>query len=712
VSASHESITQEQATAGIAMPGNTAGAAFAALGRRLRPRLPSLPGGWGQVFRTLLAFTLALYTAYALELESASSAGMTVLIVASGSRGAVLSKSLYRALGTVVGAVVSVVLVAWFAQAPWLFILSFALWLGLCTFLASLLRYFRSYGAVLSGYTIALIALAAVQDPGNVFHLATARIAVVTLGVSITALVFLLTDTGPRPAQVLAGITRLVAAVGGLVRQALAQEDVAALRAARSKVAGELTALDQTVEFVSVEDTGFGRHADAIRLAVAELFAMLTAAQRTGRLLADPALARDPRIPATRQRLTDLAARMAALAPGVGFDALRRDVRDAQAEAARATGEGRDLPVLVALERADATLRQMGRILDALADLQEDRPRSPALRLQVYSNPVTAARNGARAALAVFLGGAFWLVSGWSAGGNILTMLGPMCALLATTDSAAAASIGFFKGLALAVPAGLLVGYALLPMTNSFPLLLLSVLPFLVVGIRLSQKPATMGIGTAFQIFFMATISPGNPMNYQLASALDGAFANLIGGACGVLAFRVLLPPDPVAEARVLQASLVRAVQRVARGTLPPWLVWEHLQHQKLVRLSRRLAAVAPARRGDAISDGGAAVLVGRAVIRARVIAARPGLPREGAAIVAEALRAFRRLREAPEEVATAARAAAARLAAPEDAGADALHAAAMLHEAAAILAERPHFFVRGHDWLAERPRAALAEAA
>jgi hypothetical protein len=200
VSASQESITQEQATAGIATPGITAGAALAALGRRLRPRLPSLPAGWGQVFRTLLAFTLALYIAYALELESASSAGMTVLIVASGSRGAVLSKSLYRALGTVVGAVVSVVLVAWFAQAPWLFILSFALWLGLCTFLASLLRYFRSYGAVLSGYTIALIALAAVQDPGNVFHLATARIAVVTLGVSITALVFLLTDTGPaRP---------------------------------------------------------------------------------------------------------------------------------------------------------------------------------------------------------------------------------------------------------------------------------------------------------------------------------------------------------------------------------------------------------------------------------------------------------------------------------------------------------------------------------
>jgi uncharacterized membrane protein YccC len=709
MSASGNSVTPEALAATPAAAGGTAGAMLAAVGRHLRPRLPA---EWAQVVRTLLAFSIALYAAYALELDSPSSAGLTVLIVAGGSRGAVLSKSLYRALGTVVGAIVSVALVAWFAQAPWLFILGFSVWLGLCTFLASLLRYFRSYGAVLAGYTIALIALAAVQNPDNVFHLAMARIAVVSLGVFVTALVFMVTDTGPHPAQVSAGIIRLVAAVGGVTAQALAQDDLAALRMARSKVAGELTALDQTVEFVSVEDTGFGRHADAIRMAVAELFAMLTAAQRTGGLLADPALARDPRVAATRQRLMALVARMAALAPGAPFEDLRRDTQAAQAEAARATDHCRDLPVLVALERADAMLRQMARILDAMADLRDDRPRTPALRLRVYANPVTAARNGARAALAVFLGGAFWLVSGWSSGGSVLTLLGPMCALLATTDSAAAASIGFFKGLAIALPTGLFVGYAVLPMMNSFPLLLVSTLPFLVVGIRLSQRPSTMGLGTAFQIFFMATVSPGNPMSYQLASALDGAFANLIGGLCGVLAFRVLLPPDPVAEARVLQRSLVKAVRRMATGPLMPWLVWEHLQHQKLVRLSRRLATVAPARRGDAISDGGAAVLIGRALIRARLIAARPDMPAAGAAITARGVAAFRRLRQAPEAVAAEARHAAAELAALEGANASIFHAAAMLHEAAAILAERPRFFVQNQDWLAEPPAPAAAAGA
>ena len=155
--------------------------------------------------------------------------------------------------------------------------------------------------------------------------------------------------------------------------------------------------------------------------------------------------------------------------------------------------------------------------MDTLVDLRDDTPHAPALRLRIYANPVTAARNGARAALAILIAGAFWLISGWSAGGNTLTLIGPICALMATTDSAAAASVGFFKGLAVAIPTGLVVAYALLPMTNSFVLLMVCLLPFLTIALRMSQNPRTMGQATAFQIFFIATISPGNPMTYQLS---------------------------------------------------------------------------------------------------------------------------------------------------------------------------------------------------
>ena len=66
---------------------STAGGILAAMGRRFRPRLPAWLMGWSHILRTLLAFSIALYAAYALELDSPSSAGLTVLIVASASRG-------------------------------------------------------------------------------------------------------------------------------------------------------------------------------------------------------------------------------------------------------------------------------------------------------------------------------------------------------------------------------------------------------------------------------------------------------------------------------------------------------------------------------------------------------------------------------------------------------------------------------------------------
>ena len=70
-----------------------------------------------------------------------------------------------------------------------LFLLGFAAWLALCTAASTLLRGFRSYGAVLAGYTVALIAMPAVDHPDSIFTLAMARVAVVSLGIASSALV-------------------------------------------------------------------------------------------------------------------------------------------------------------------------------------------------------------------------------------------------------------------------------------------------------------------------------------------------------------------------------------------------------------------------------------------------------------------------------------------------------------------------------------------
>jgi len=101
-----------------------------------------VPADTGFVIRALLAFVIAMHVAYQLELETPYSAGTTVIIVAANARGAVLSKSLSRIVGSVAGVVASIVLIASFVQAAVLFVFMIALWLGDCAFISSLLRYF------------------------------------------------------------------------------------------------------------------------------------------------------------------------------------------------------------------------------------------------------------------------------------------------------------------------------------------------------------------------------------------------------------------------------------------------------------------------------------------------------------------------------------------------------------------------------------------
>jgi hypothetical protein len=108
---------------------------------------------------------------------------MTVWIVAQGSRGMSLSKSRYRLAGTFAGAAVAVALIAVFAQTPELLFLALAAWVGFCTATSTALRNFRSYGAVLAGYTAAIISVAASANPSGIFDIAVARVTCISLGV-------------------------------------------------------------------------------------------------------------------------------------------------------------------------------------------------------------------------------------------------------------------------------------------------------------------------------------------------------------------------------------------------------------------------------------------------------------------------------------------------------------------------------------------------
>ena len=82
-------------------------------------------------------------------------------------------------------AVVALVFMALFGQDRVLLLLSFTVWLGLCVFVAQFLQDTRAYGAMLSGYTVAIIALGQIDEPQGTFDAAVSRVAVIVLGIVV-----------------------------------------------------------------------------------------------------------------------------------------------------------------------------------------------------------------------------------------------------------------------------------------------------------------------------------------------------------------------------------------------------------------------------------------------------------------------------------------------------------------------------------------------
>ena len=108
--------------------------------------------------RLWASVSLALYAAFWLQLDNPFWAGASAAIVCQPQLGASLRKGWFRMLGTLVGAIMIVVLIACFAQDR-IAVSRRSRPLGAaCAFVATLLRNFASYAASLAGYTAAIIA--------------------------------------------------------------------------------------------------------------------------------------------------------------------------------------------------------------------------------------------------------------------------------------------------------------------------------------------------------------------------------------------------------------------------------------------------------------------------------------------------------------------------------------------------------------------------
>lgn len=146
---------------------------------------------WIFATKTFIAGMLALYIAFELNLSYPIWAIGTVFVIAHPYSGMTASKSMYRILGTLFGAIFAVAVMPYLVNTPWLFSFVLASWVGVCLYISLLDRSPRSYVVMLAGYTAVIICFNSVFyiDTVSIFDMALGRFIEISLGVVCSAVV-------------------------------------------------------------------------------------------------------------------------------------------------------------------------------------------------------------------------------------------------------------------------------------------------------------------------------------------------------------------------------------------------------------------------------------------------------------------------------------------------------------------------------------------
>ena len=228
--------------------------------------------------RIWASVSLALLTAYWLQLDNAYWAGTSASIVAQPGLGASLRKGRFRAIGTVAGAVAIVLMVALIPQNHLALLVTLTVWCATCGFLASVLPHFAGYSAALAGYTAAIIFSNIIPLPEGVFSVAVDRTLEIGIGIFSAGLVHALTDMGDaraRLAGALAGIGTGIAQ--GVARTLSAGQETPALQIMRRELIGQIIAVDATIEEALGEPSPLRHRPTGVYAAVEGLFSALSA---------------------------------------------------------------------------------------------------------------------------------------------------------------------------------------------------------------------------------------------------------------------------------------------------------------------------------------------------------------------------------------------------------------------------------------------------
>jgi uncharacterized membrane protein YccC len=578
---------------------------------------------------------LALYVAFWLELDNAYWAGTSAAIVCLPHLGASLRKGWFRMIGTVVGAVVIVVLTAVFPQNRFGFLVGLALWGGACALVATLLRNFAAYAAALAGFTAVIVAsdqLGATGGPnGQTFMLAVYRVSEIWIGIVSAGIVLAGTDFGDAPRRLAAQFAAVAAKIAKGFSSSLALAGLSSsdtLRPVRRELIRRVIALDPIMDEALGESSRLRYQSPLLQGAIDGLFYALAAWRTVAvRLASLP--------PAAAQHDADAALRTIpeeVRSPSSGEPTLwtanpivMRRLYSAAIRTIIATPASTPSLRLLADQTA-RVLAGLSHVLDGLALLAaEPAGRHAGRRRTTLHVPdwAPALVNAGRAFVAIGAVEVFWIVTEWPNGALAITFTAVSVILLApTADVAYAQAVRFMIGTVLAAVCAAIILFAVLPQLTTFAGFSMAMALYLVpVGMLTAQaSPAMFALFYTMSGNFVPLLGPANQMSYDTVQFYNSTLAIVAGCGVAALSFRLLPPLSPAFRVERLLELTLRDLRRLVIanvGRLPA--DWEGRIYKRLVAMPDEAGSP---QRGQLLT----ALSLGSEIIKLRRVAPQLGL--------------------------------------------------------------------------------------
>jgi len=519
------------------------------------PWLRATPAQWRYALRNGIAMCLALTVAYCLNLDEPYWAMTSAAVVSFPTVGGVISKSLGRVAGSLMGATAALIIAGHTLNDPWLFLLSMAAWLGVCTWACAHFTNNVAYAFQLAGYTAAIIAFPVIDilDITQLWDIAQARVCEVIIGIlsgGVMMMILLSTSDGTALINALKAMHARLLEHASLLWQPDSND---AIRLAHEKVIAQILTMNLLRIQAFWSHYRFRRQNALLNYLLHQQLRMTSAISSLRRMLLNW-----PNPPAhTRQVIDQLLAALAR--PDADFYTLARIIAPLKPD------DDSDYRHRAVWQRLRYFCRLYLRSSRWIATVEKATPvtefvvpRSPALAR--HTDNLEALWSGFRTFCTLSLVGAWTITAQWDAGGAALTLAAISSVLYSVAASPFNSLTLLLRTLILLSLFSFVVKFGLMVQISDLWLFLLFLFPLLTTMQLLKQQmPALAGLWGQLIVFMGSFISVTNPPVYDFADFLNDDLAKILGVGLTWLAFAVLRPGSDARKSR-------RHIRELRRG--------------------------------------------------------------------------------------------------------------------------------------------------